>query len=209
MAPAKHADTDELLRRAGGGDRSARDELFKRHRKRLRQMVAVRFDPRLRVRLDPSDVVQDVLMEASQRLSNYLRHRPLPFYPWLRQIAWEQLVHLRDRHIGAQKRSVSRERAWGLELSDESVAQLANCLVAPDTSPSEKVVRKEIRERVHTALDGMAPQDREVLVMWYLEQLNSGEIAAILDMTESGVKSRHRRALLRLTRTLSGETEEN
>jgi RNA polymerase sigma-70 factor (ECF subfamily) len=74
-------DTDELLRRADEGDASAAGELLGRHRARLRQMVAVRIDPRLAARVDPSDVVQEALAEATQKLPDYLRHRPLPFYP--------------------------------------------------------------------------------------------------------------------------------
>jgi RNA polymerase sigma factor (sigma-70 family) len=48
----------------------------------------------------------------------------------------------------------------------------------------------------------LAAHDREVLVMLYLEQMSINEIAATLEMTESGVKSRHRRALLKLTHIL-------
>jgi RNA polymerase sigma-70 factor (ECF subfamily) len=166
-------------------------------------MVAVRIDPRLTARLDPSDVVQEALAEASQKLPDYLERRPLPFYPWLRQIAWERLVHLHYRHIEAQKRSVKQELRGDWALPDESVMQLADRLVASGTSPSRRAVRRELRGRVRAALERLAPHDREVLVMWHLEQLVVGEIAALLQMTEAGVKSRHRRALQRLLRALN------
>ena len=91
MAPAP-PDSDELVRRSAAGDESARQQLLARHRSRLRQMIAVRLDRRVLARLDPSDVVQEVLMEAHKKLDGYLRDRPLPFYPWLRQIAWQRLV---------------------------------------------------------------------------------------------------------------------
>src|SRR5262245_34708786 len=80
-------DTEHLLDRAAEGDATARDQLLERFRRRLRRMVAVRFDPRLAARVDPSDVVQESLAEASAQLNRYLRDRPLPFYPWLRQFA--------------------------------------------------------------------------------------------------------------------------
>ena len=79
--------TDELLNRAATGDRSAREQLWVRHRGRLRKMVAVRLDRRLAARVDPSDVVQEAILEADQMLSDYLVERPLPFYPWLRRLA--------------------------------------------------------------------------------------------------------------------------
>jgi RNA polymerase sigma-70 factor, ECF subfamily len=85
--PTTGPDTGELLERTAGGDHAARAALLQRHRKRLRRMVAMRLDPRLSARLDPSDIVQDVLVEADRRLHEYLRERPLPFYPWLRRSA--------------------------------------------------------------------------------------------------------------------------
>jgi len=99
----------ETLLAQAAADEAARQELLARHRQRLRQMIAVRIDLRLGRRLDPSDVVQEVLAQAWQNLDDYLQRRPLPFYPWLRQLAWERLVKLHRRHIQAQKRSLTRE----------------------------------------------------------------------------------------------------
>ncbi len=206
--PRPKPDTDELLRRADTGDASAVGPLLDRHRDRLRRMITVRIDPRLAARVDPSDVVQEAFAEASQKLPDYLRDRPLPFYPWLRQIAWQRLVRLHQRHIGAQKRTVNRECHAELALPDESVMQLANRLVASGTSPSRRAIREELRGTVRAALDRMAPHDREILVMWYLEQLSVSEIAALMEMTETAVKSRHRRALQRLLRLLEDDAGE-
>src|SRR4051794_18701104 len=100
MAPAS-PDTDELLDRTAGGDRQARDALLQRHRGRLRRMVEVRMDPRLAARLDPSDIVQEALAEADRRLDDYARRLPLPFYPWLRQLAADRLVDAHRRHVQA------------------------------------------------------------------------------------------------------------
>ncbi|HEY7423921.1 MAG TPA: hypothetical protein VH682_06715 [Gemmataceae bacterium] len=78
----RHAlDTDELLRRAEQGDEQARQAVLVRHRERLKHMVAVRMDRRLAARVDPSDVVQDALLDAARHLDDYLRQRPMPFYP--------------------------------------------------------------------------------------------------------------------------------
>ena len=202
MAP-NDPETVELMQRAERGDSSAGAMLLSRHRGRLRRMVAVRLDPRVRVRVDPSDVVQEALVEASRKLPMYLRKQPIPLYPWLRQIAWERLVSLSDRHIKVQKRSINREARADMALPDGSVMQLVSLLADSGTSPSGQYLRKEMQERVQAALQVMKPTDREVLVMWYLEQLSPSEIAAVLDLTESGIKSRHRRALVRLTSVLS------
>src|SRR4051812_46191638 len=89
---ANPLDTEELLDRAGQGDGEARQRLLARHRHRLRQMITVRLDRRLAARIDPSDIVQEALADAARGLDDYLRDRPVPFYPWLRRLAWERLV---------------------------------------------------------------------------------------------------------------------
>src|SRR5579859_7335609 len=98
-------DTEELLRQASRGDAEAREGLLQRHRDRLRKMIAWRLDRRLAPRVDPSDVVQEVLLEASRKMDRYLRERPLPFFPWLRALVGEHLATLHRRHVRARKRS--------------------------------------------------------------------------------------------------------
>ena len=206
---SQESDSEALIGRARDGDAAARKELLVRHRKRLRQMIAVRLDRRLAARLDPSDVVQEVLVDACQKLPDYLEHRPLPFYPWLRQLAWERLVKLHQRHLHAQKRSANREERQALALPDESALELANRLIAPGTSPSNRLLRNELRGRVQAALAQLAERDREILVMRYLEQLSTHEIAAVLQISEGAVKTRHVRALERLRRWLADDFVED
>jgi DNA-directed RNA polymerase specialized sigma24 family protein len=128
--------TDALLQRAGQGDDQARQRLLELHRLRLKRMVAVRMDGRLAARLDPSDVVQEALADAARDLPDYLRSRPMAFYPWLRQLAWERLVRLHRQHIGSRRRSVDRENEAFLPLPDRSAVDLARRLVSSSTSPS-------------------------------------------------------------------------
>jgi RNA polymerase sigma-70 factor (ECF subfamily) len=201
-----HPDTDELLRRVEAGDASAAGVLLGRYWDRLRQMVAMRIDTRLAARVDPSDVVQEALAEASRKLPGYLRNRPLPFYPWLRQIAWERLVHLHMQHVGAQKRSVTREGVRDLELSDQSAVQLVDRLIGNGTSPSKQAVRHEMRERVRAAIQSLRPHYREIVVLRHLEQLTFAEIACVLGIGESATHSRYRRAVERLHSLLSNDS---
>src|SRR5262249_39805208 len=137
------SETDRLLERAACGDALARQELLMRHRQRLRNMIRLRMDRRLAARIDPSDVVQETLVEAVQKLSEYLQHRPLPFYPGLRQLACERLIALHRRHIQAKKRSIRREEPP--PLPDESAQQLADQLMARSSSPSSRLRRSELR----------------------------------------------------------------
>jgi RNA polymerase sigma-70 factor (ECF subfamily) len=149
-------------------------------------------------------VVQETLADALQQLSDYLRDRPLPFYPWLRQLAGKRLSELYRRHVQAQKRSVRREEHLSPALPDESALELANRLLARGSSPSARLRREELRGLMQTALAQLPEHDREVLVLRHLEQLSTPEIAAILGIGEGAVYTRHLRALQRL-RSLLGD----
>jgi RNA polymerase sigma-70 factor (ECF subfamily) len=200
MPLASNPDTGELLDRSAAGDAHARGRLLHRHRDRLKRMVAVRLDPRLAARVDPSDVVQEALAEADAKLDGYLRDRPLPFYPWLRQITLERLAQLFRLHVRARRRSVAREEAF--ELSDQSAVELAKRLLHRGPSPSRQAMREELRARVREALAELPETDREVLVLRNLEQLSVAETADVLGLTEGAVKMRHVRALTRLRNLL-------
>jgi RNA polymerase sigma-70 factor (ECF subfamily) len=192
------ADRETLMERACQGDDDAMEQLLQGERDRLRRVVGVRIDPRILTRVDPSDIVQEVFMMATDRFAEYARTRPLPFFPWLRQIAWERLIAMHHRHVRAKKRTVLREEPVGMALSDASVLQLADKLAGKDTSPSGQLLREEMRLRVRQALDALPEPYREVLVMRHLEQLRIDEIAAILGIERAAVKMRCFRAAKRL-----------
>jgi RNA polymerase sigma-70 factor (ECF subfamily) len=200
-------DTEQLLRRVTGGDDAARDQLLERYRRRLRRMVAVRFDVRLAARVDPSDVVQETLAEAAAQLDRYLQERPLPFYPWLRQMAQRRLIELHRRHVLARRRTVTREEAAD-GLPDRSAAGLAERLLGRLSSPSAHLHRQERRDRVRAALAAMPEKDREVLVLRILEGLPTRDAAAVLGTSEVAVRSRQVRALERLRALLGPDLRE-
>lgn len=200
------AATQELVRRASRGEDGAVEQLMQKHRPRLKQMVAARMDPRIRARVDPSDVIQETFAVAVERLPQYLAEEPIPFYPWLRRIAWQKLVQMHEHHLEAGKRSVRRERRRDWRLSDQSTMRLELLLVSGGTSPSRAANRHEIRERVRTALDGLDEQDREVLLQRYLEQMTVKEIAAASGLSEATIHMRHLRALQKIKSDLEGDS---
>jgi RNA polymerase sigma-70 factor (ECF subfamily) len=198
-------DTDELLNRAASGDNDARSALLQRHRGRLKRMISLRMDPRLAARLDASDIVQETLTAASRRLERYLRERPVPFYPWLRQLAWDRLVEQHRRHLHARRRSVLREQAEFFRLSAESAARLAQRLLTPGDGPGAQMQQREVNRLVRAALERLPDADREVLVLRYLEQLSAREVGAVLGLSEEAAKKRALRALKRLRELLPGD----
>ena len=85
------AKTRELLQGAREGDNLAVNRLLDRHRRALRRMVELRLDQKIQRRVDVSDVVQEVLVEANRRLPQYLENPAMSFHLWVRQIAKDRI----------------------------------------------------------------------------------------------------------------------
>jgi RNA polymerase sigma-70 factor (ECF subfamily) len=202
-------ETDELLRQAAGGDDWAIGRLFERHRNALKRAVSARLDERVAGRLDASDVVQDALGDAGQRLPEFLRERPVPFYSWLKRLTLLHLSWSHRFHLGSRKRSAARDR--GLETVRPANSSIAGFdrLADTGTSPSQDAVRDEERQRVRTVLARLEGPDRTVLELRYFERLSLAEIADRLSISASAAKLRHLRALKRFRSLLEDTAEES
>jgi RNA polymerase sigma-70 factor (ECF subfamily) len=198
------SETGRLLVQAAAGDPDRFGALLEQHRARLRRMVALRLDPRLHGRIDPSDVIQEAYLEASARLAEYVQKPTMPFFLWLRFLAGQKLVTLHRHHLGTRMRDAGREVSlYRGRLPEASSAALAAQLLGHETRPSEAAVRAELKIRLQEALNSMDALDREVLALRHFEQLSLGETAQVLGLTESGACRRHLRALKRLREILS------
>jgi RNA polymerase sigma-70 factor, ECF subfamily len=204
------SETQNLLHRVAEADASATDELWERHRPALRRMIGLRLDHAVARRVDASDVVQDVLFKASQRLGEYLRNPVLPFHLWLRQIARDHVIDAHRRHRASARRSVDRERALhatGADASfdDRSSLDLAAQLRDSELTPAAQAIRHELQSRFHSVLFRLDDGDREIILLRHFEQLSNVEAAQALGLSEAAAGMRHLRALRRL-RALLGET---
>jgi RNA polymerase sigma-70 factor (ECF subfamily) len=198
-SPATNPEIDALLSDAGHGDAQAVRCLLEQYRDRLRRMIAARLDRRLSPRLDPSDVVQETLADAARRLPDYLRERPLPFYPWLHRLAADRLARTHRNHVASSVRGIGREeRIDGPSNDQASATRLVDRLAANDTTPGRRMARQERRLVLAGAIERMGEADQEVLGLRYLDQLAFDEIAAVLVISLSAAKMRHLRALERL-----------
>jgi RNA polymerase sigma-70 factor (ECF subfamily) len=196
------SETQELLAGAGQGESSAVNQLLDRHREALRNMIKARLDQKLARRVDASDVVQDVLLEASQRLRDYIRDPKLPFGVWLRQMAQDRIIDLHRRHRVARRRSLDREQQAGPAPGDKSSLELAAQLRDPELTPAAATLRKELHERFVEAIDRLEDEDREILLMRHFEQLTNSETAELLGLSQPAAGMRHLRALRRLREVL-------
>lgn len=197
------ADELEILK---SGDADAIAEVFSRHRDKLQRMVRFRLDRRLYGRVDTADVLQDVWLETSRRIDDYTSNPAVPFFVWVRQIAYQTVIDLHRRHLGAQKRNASQEVSIAKSNCDTSVsiaAQLAGNL----TSPSNVAMRGERLARLREALDSMDEIDREVLALRHFEELSNNEVAEILGIQKTAASNRYVRALKRLKQVLEADSD--
>jgi RNA polymerase sigma-70 factor (ECF subfamily) len=192
-------ETDELLARARQGDAGAIERLLTSHRDALRRVVDLRLDRALAGRVDASDIVQEVLLEASQRLSDYLRNPTMPFRLWLRHMARDHIIDAHRRHRLAQRRSLDREQPMvPAVLGDRSSIELAARFFDNELTPASAAIRHELERRLHAALATLDEDDREVICMRHFEQLSNQEVAQALELTEAAASMRYLRALRRL-----------
>jgi RNA polymerase sigma-70 factor (ECF subfamily) len=189
--------SSEMLEEAA--DVHALGALFDQHRERLRLMIDLRLDRRLRGRVDASDVLQEAYVEALERFPDFLQDRPMPFILWLRFITEQRLQLVHRRHLKTKARDASRDISLHQHdaplVSSES---LAAQLVGRHSSPSQAAMRAELQARLHAALETMNPIDREILALRHFEQLTNSETAQVLGLRVDAASQRYGRALLRL-----------
>lgn len=183
--------TEALLLRVAEGDRSALNFLIETYRSYLRQVIDLRLDPALRGRVDPSDVVQETQIVASKRIEDFIERRPTSFKLWLRGEAMQQVAAHYRRHARAKQRSVHRE----CSVSNASSAMIARRLVSP--TPSRIVAQQEMVEKVKASIQDLPENDREILLLRYVEELDNSEAAELLGIDPDTARKRHGRALKR------------
>lgn len=175
-------------------------------RERLRPMVELRMDPRLRRRLDVSDVLQDALAEVSEKLDEYENYRGMPFFVWVRMMTGWKLDALHRQHLGVKARDAGREVSWrertGPGISGRSLSEVVSAGVP---SPLQEALDRERVERLADAMEGMELLEREVLALRHFEELSNGEVAHLLDLTRSTASRAYGRALRALHRLLDDQ----
>jgi RNA polymerase sigma-70 factor (ECF subfamily) len=202
MWPEPH-NTQDLLQQAGAGDAKAVNELLERHRQGLRKMVELRMDRRLARRVDASDVVQDVFIEANERMVAYLAKPDLPFHVWLRQLAQDRIIDLHRRNH-AQRRDIDREHGFQApRFGDQSSLDLAAQIQDHQLTPAAETIRREMEQRFHEALDLLEEDDREIILLRHTEKLGNQEAADFLGLSAAAAGMRHTRALRRLKEILT------
>jgi RNA polymerase sigma-70 factor (ECF subfamily) len=167
----------------------------------LRLLAGLQIDPRLRTKLDPSDVVQDTLMQAHAKREQFRGQGDGEMAAWLRQILANQLAQAL-RSFGRKRRDVALERSIEVSL-EKSSSKLEAWLAADHSSPSQQAERNERLLRLADALAQLPDDQRTALELRHLQGESVADIARQLSRSEPSVTGLLRRGLMTLRQLLA------
>jgi RNA polymerase sigma-70 factor (ECF subfamily) len=176
-----------------------------RFRAYLHLLARLSLASRLRGKVDPSDVVQQTLLQAHEHIAQFRGQSDAELAAWLRQILANHLAKL-IRDFGRARRDVAAERSLEAELGASSV-RLGDWLAAGESSPSARAARDEDAVRLADALAGLPEPQREALVLQHWQGLSLAEIGQRLDRTPAAVAGLIKRGMRRLRELLDEGTE--
>lgn len=166
------------------------------YREYLRLLVRLQLGSFLRAKMDASDIVQQVMLQAHENQAQFRGVTESEWLGWLRAILANTLAAT-ARRFDTQSREVSRERSLEAEL-DLSSARLEKLLAADQTSPSERVVRVEEILRLAAALAQLPEDQRRVVELHHLRGLTVADVATRMERTRPAVVGLLFRGLKRL-----------
>jgi RNA polymerase sigma-70 factor (ECF subfamily) len=176
---------------------------LERFRAYLRVLAGLQMDPRLRSKVDPSDLVQQTLLKAYRALHQFRGGTANEQAAWLRQILARTLANaVRDLTCG--KRNVAHERSLEAALNQSS-SRLAAWLVAGEDSPSQEAVRHEQALRLARELAALPDLQREVLLLKHCQGWTVADISMHIGRTPAAVASLMRRGLQQLRERLGSQ----
>ena len=199
------ADAEHLLLEARTGDTATLGRLLELYRRYLALLARVQIGQRLQGKVDASDVVQETFLEAHRGFARFRGSSEGELLCWLRQILAARLADVLRRYLGTQGRDVRLEREIAEDF-DRSSILLDRGLIAPQSSPSQQVARREQCVLLANALGELPGDYREVIVLRHIEGLTFSDVAQRMGRSLDSVEKLWMRALVRL-RKLLGDPE--
>lgn len=205
MSSSAPPDPEQLLRRAREGDREVLGRLLELYRRYLMMLAQLHVDRRLQGKVDASDVVQDVFLQAYRGFGKFRGSTERELLQWLRTIVASKIANLVRHFCGTQSRDVRVERRLSDELDRSS--QIAEALVRSQSGPSQRAARREEAVLLADALGQLPPHYHEVIMLHHLEELTFPEVAQHMGRSVASVKQLWVRALATLRRSLGGQDD--
>jgi RNA polymerase sigma-70 factor (ECF subfamily) len=192
--------TQHLVALAKEGNQSALNQLCSVYGERVRRIIRLRMNQKLRSKLDSVDVVQDALILALENLNDFTYRNEGDFLRWLSRIAENKFLDILDKFY-ADKRDVRKEIPFNQGGSNAKSNFVGITEPMGTKTPSFIVSRKEALDRLEKALDELKPEYREVVVLKKIEGLSHTEIAERLGKNTGAVRMLLARAMAALTIT--------
>jgi RNA polymerase sigma-70 factor (ECF subfamily) len=201
----------ELLSRARAGETEALGELCALYRNYLRMVVRTGLGPRLRERVELSDVVQEALVEVVRQFPQFTGQTEAALLGWLRRLVGQKLADLGRYHSRAKRAAGATALpldappdASGRRGGAEESGRLLDMLALSQTSPSQAVSQREQLVLLADAVAGMAGSEAEVLWLYFAESLSFEGIGQRLGLSRKSVRGIFARGLKHLKRSLEG-----
>jgi RNA polymerase sigma-70 factor (ECF subfamily) len=184
---------------AQNGDREALGEIFERLRAYLRARAQEQLDGQLQVKVSPSDVVQETLLEAHRGFATFRGDTRVEFVMWVQGILNHRVQTAYRRYRGTTKRDIRRE--IGLHELGES-KQPAE-IAMTHSSPSGNAIANEEQSRLDAALRQLSMRHEQVIRLRNELKLSFAEVGTALGCTEDAAQKLWSRAVKHLSRTLN------
>jgi RNA polymerase sigma-70 factor, ECF subfamily len=179
---------------------------LERCRAYVRLLAQLNENPRLRSKVDASDIVQQTLLQAHQAMAQFRGRSELELRAWLRQILASNLAHA-ARDFGRDKRDINKERSLNASL-DASSARIEAWLIGRESSPSQKVQHHEQVALLAEALATLPEAQREAVILHYWQDWSVIAIAEHLGRSSTAVAGLLKRGLQQLRQQLREPEEE-
>lgn len=195
--------TSELLKLARAGDQDAWGTLLEQYRAYLRFIAQRRMDPRLRARVDASDVVQQTFLEAARDLNAFRGEAEEEFVVWLRRILEHNVSEEVQKHLAAQKRTARREQS--LDDSRPRGFPLRGQLASEQSTPSQRLMRGERAVQLARAVDSLPTDQCEAVRLRHFEGLSLKQLAEHFGRSETAVAGLLKRGLRGIRKFFAAE----
>jgi RNA polymerase sigma-70 factor (ECF subfamily) len=201
----------ELLSRARAGETEALGELCSLYRNYLRMVVRTGLGPRLRERLELSDVVQEALVEVVRQFPQFTGQNEAALVGWLRRLVGQKLADLGRYHSRSKRTGAGSTLPLDAPFDPPSRAQpgegggrLLDMLSLSQTSPSEVASRRELIVLLADALAALPEPEADILWLYHAEDLSFEAIGERMGLSRKSVRGIWGRGLKRLKRSLEG-----
>ena len=185
-----------LLDRARDGDSAARDELFERCRNYVSLLARVHIESWLQAKVDPSDLVQQTLLEAYRGLDGFQGQTQGEWLAWLKQILKHNATDYIRRYKGTAKRRIQREVPMEVPRHGSSLFRIDPS--DPGDTPSQLVMQHENEIQLAEAVSRLAEDHQQVILLRNVQRMSFNEVAERMERSRPAVQMLWLRALKNL-----------